>query len=121
MLKSSLRRKRKPAESSWQTSLLAIAKRCGQQGEILSQLFVPRRFENAVSIFLKLGARRYLVISIAMVAAVIQKDSAGRVADARVAVGSCSAVARRLPELEARADRCADRTGFRVPRHRGPP
>jgi CO/xanthine dehydrogenase FAD-binding subunit len=49
---------------------------------------------------LKLGARRYLVISIAMVAVVIQKDSSGRVADARVAVGSCSAVARRLTELE---------------------
>jgi CO/xanthine dehydrogenase FAD-binding subunit len=71
-----------------------------RQGEILSQLFVPRRIENAISIFLKLGARRYLVISIAMVAAVIQRDAAGRVADARVAIGSCSAVARRLPELE---------------------
>ena len=71
-----------------------------QPGEILSQVFVPRTIENAVSTFLKLGARRYLVISIAMVAAVIQKDSSGRVADARVAVGSCSAVARRLTELE---------------------
>jgi CO/xanthine dehydrogenase FAD-binding subunit len=69
-------------------------------GEILSQIFVPRTVENAASTFLKLGARRYLVISIAMVAVVIQKDSSGRVADARVAVGSCSAVARRLTELE---------------------
>ena len=69
-------------------------------GEILSQIFVPRSVENAASTFLKLGARRYLVISIAMVAAVIQKDSSGRVSDARVAVGSCSVVARRLPELE---------------------
>jgi CO/xanthine dehydrogenase FAD-binding subunit len=69
-------------------------------GEILSQIFVPRAVENASSTFLKLGARRYLVISIAMVAVVIQKDSAGRVADARVAVGSCSAVARRLTALE---------------------
>jgi CO/xanthine dehydrogenase FAD-binding subunit len=71
-----------------------------QPGEILSQIFVPRTVENAVSRFLKLGARRYLVISIAMVAAVIQKDSAGRVADARVAIGSCSAVAQRLTKLE---------------------
>jgi CO/xanthine dehydrogenase FAD-binding subunit len=69
-------------------------------GEILSQIFVPRMVENAESVFLKLGARRYLVISIAMVAAVIQKDSSNRVADARIAVGSCSVVARRLTELE---------------------
>jgi CO/xanthine dehydrogenase FAD-binding subunit len=71
-----------------------------QPGEILSQIFVPRAVENAASTFLKLGARRYLVISIAMVAAIIQKDASGRVADARVAIGSCSVVARRLTELE---------------------
>jgi CO/xanthine dehydrogenase FAD-binding subunit len=71
-----------------------------QPGEILSRIFVPRTVESAASTFLKLGARRYLVISIAMVAVVVQKDSDGRVADARVAVGSCSAVARRLTELE---------------------
>jgi CO/xanthine dehydrogenase FAD-binding subunit len=51
-------------------------------------------------VFLKLGARRYLVISIAMVAAVIEKNSAGQVSDARVSVGSCSVAAKRLPELE---------------------
>ena len=55
------------------------------------------------SAFVKLGARRYLVISIAMVAAVIERDGKGAVAQARIAVGSCSAVARRLPELEQRA------------------
>jgi CO/xanthine dehydrogenase FAD-binding subunit len=71
-----------------------------QPGEILSQILVPRTVENAASVFLKLGARRYLVISIAMVAAIIQKDSRNRVTDARVSVGSCSAVARRLPTLE---------------------
>ena len=52
------------------------------------------------SVFLKLGARRYLVISIAMVAVAITKDPVGRVADARVGVGACSAVAQRLTELE---------------------
>jgi CO/xanthine dehydrogenase FAD-binding subunit len=40
------------------------------------------------------------VISIAMVAAIIGKNSSGLVSDARVSVGSCSAVACRLPELE---------------------
>jgi CO/xanthine dehydrogenase FAD-binding subunit len=69
-------------------------------GEILSRVFVPRMADDAASTFLKLGARRYLVISIAMVAAVIQKGSTGHVANARIAIGSCSVAARRLPELE---------------------
>ncbi|GAC1434391.1 MAG: xanthine dehydrogenase family protein subunit M [Terriglobales bacterium] len=71
-----------------------------QPGEILSQILVPRTIENAASTFLKLGARRYLVISIAMVAAVIHKDSSNCVKDARVSVGSCSVVATRLTDLE---------------------
>lgn len=68
--------------------------------EILSAIYVPQRLENAVSAFLKLGARRYLVISISMVAAVVQFDRSGRVTEARVALGSCSATARRLFALE---------------------
>ena len=80
--------------------LVGNRKTLRRPGEILSQISVPRTVENAASTFLKLGARRYLVISIAMVAAVIQTDSGGRVTDARVAIGSCSVVARRLPDLE---------------------
>ena len=68
--------------------------------EILAAVWVPRRIENAASAFLKLGARRFLVISISMVAAVVQEDDGGRVVEARVAVGSCSATARRLKDLE---------------------
>ena len=68
--------------------------------EILANVIVPRTFDDAASAFLKLGARRYLVISIVMVAAVVKTDNAGRVTDARIAVGSCSAVARRLTLLE---------------------
>jgi CO/xanthine dehydrogenase FAD-binding subunit len=56
--------------------------------------------DGAASVFLKLGVRRYLVISISMVAAVVKQDNAGRVAAARVAVGSCSATAQRLHQLE---------------------
>lgn len=70
------------------------------QHEILAAVLIPRRIENARSSFVKLGARRYLVISISMVAVVIQSDEAGRVTEARVAVGSCSARAQRLRELE---------------------
>ena len=54
------------------------------------------------SAFLKLGARRYLVISIAMVAALVERGADGRIARASVAVGACSPVAQRLPLLEAR-------------------
>ena len=67
--------------------------------ELLTAIWIPRRLENARSAFLKLGARRYLVISISMVAAVIDVED-GQVAAARVAVGSCSAAATRLPALE---------------------
>jgi CO/xanthine dehydrogenase FAD-binding subunit len=80
--------------------------------EILSNVVVPRALDDATSAFLKLGARRYLVISIAMVAAVVKKDSSGRVAEARVAVGSCSAAARRLTALERALVGIPARTGL---------
>lgn len=68
--------------------------------EIVSAVLVPRILEGAASVFLKLGARRYLVISISMLAVVLVADESGGVSLARVAVGSCSASARRLPALE---------------------
>jgi CO/xanthine dehydrogenase FAD-binding subunit len=68
--------------------------------ELLTAVLVPRTLDHAASAFLKLGARRYLVISISMVAAVVLADNSGRIAEARVAVGSCSAVAQRLRTLE---------------------
>jgi CO/xanthine dehydrogenase FAD-binding subunit len=69
--------------------------------EMVTAIVVPKPEDGAVSTFLKLGARRYLVISIAMVAAVAERAADGTVARARVAVGSCSETARRLPALEA--------------------
>ncbi len=68
------------------------------RGEIVAALHVPRR-AHARGRFVKLGARRYLVISIAMAAAVIAMEG-DRVAEARVALGACSPVAQRLPALE---------------------
>lgn len=68
-------------------------------GELVVALHVPRPRHEARSAFVKLGARRYLVISIAMASAVV--DVSNRtVAAARVAVGACSPVAQRLPDLE---------------------
>jgi CO/xanthine dehydrogenase FAD-binding subunit len=72
-----------------------------RRDEILTSVVVSRRLDHATSAFLKLGARRYLVISIAMVVTVVKTDSSGRVAEARVAVGSCSATAQRLIALES--------------------
>lgn len=68
--------------------------------EIVTALVVPK-LEGASSTFLKLGARTYLVISIAMVAAVVASGPDGRITAARIAVGACSAVAQRLGALEA--------------------
>jgi CO/xanthine dehydrogenase FAD-binding subunit len=63
---------------------------------------VPRAWDNAGSAFQKLGSRRYLVISIIMVAATIARGRDGSVSAARVAVGAASVVARRLSALEDR-------------------
>jgi xanthine dehydrogenase small subunit len=68
--------------------------------ELVTALLVPRPPEGACGGFLKLGARRYLVISIVMAAAVLAADAAGTITHARIAVGACSAVAQRLRELE---------------------
>jgi CO/xanthine dehydrogenase FAD-binding subunit len=69
-------------------------------GELVVAIHVPRPRHEARSAFLKLGTRRYLVISIAMAAATVEVAD-GRVASARIAVGACSPVAARLPQLEA--------------------
>jgi len=68
--------------------------------EIVTGLRIPKPANPASSTFIKLGARKYLVISIVMVAAVIEQGPDGTVAAARIAVGSCSAVAKRLRLLE---------------------
>ena len=73
-----------------------------RETELVSALHVPARAAGARSVFLKLGGRRYLVISITMVAVLIEPGNDGSVAHAGVAVGSCSAVAKRLPALEGR-------------------
>ncbi len=68
--------------------------------ELLTAVLIPEAALTGVSSFLKLGARRYLVISIAMVAArLVVRD--GAVTEAALAVGACGPVATRLPEVEA--------------------
>ena len=68
--------------------------------EIVTGLRIPKPANPACSTFIKLGARKYLVISIVMVAAVIEQGPDNTIAAARIAVGSCSTVAKRLRLLE---------------------
>jgi CO/xanthine dehydrogenase FAD-binding subunit len=68
--------------------------------EIVTAILVPKQNGDLATYFSKLGARRYLVISVAMIAIALRRTGEN-ITDARVAIGSCSAVAMRLPELEA--------------------
>lgn len=74
--------------------------------ELVTAILIPKTPAGAQGNFLKLGARHYLVISIAMVAVLLVPAAGGTVAEARVAVGACSPVARRLPLLEAALRGC---------------
>jgi CO/xanthine dehydrogenase FAD-binding subunit len=82
------------------TFLLGARQTALQPGEVMTALCIPALPHGACSAFEKLGARRYLVISIAMTAALVVLDGDGWIAEARVAVGACSAVSTRLPALE---------------------
>ncbi len=69
--------------------------------ELVTAIRVPKPAPGTESAFLKLGARRYLVISIVMVAATIEPDERNQIARARIAVGACAAAAQRLRALES--------------------
>jgi len=69
--------------------------------ELVSALMIPRHDVASKGYFYKLGAREYLVISIVMVSAVVTIGADERIADIRIAIGACSAVAQRLHALEA--------------------
>lgn len=68
--------------------------------EMVTDLLIPKASATGRSHFIKLGARKYLVISIAMVATRLTTDTNNIITDAALSVGSCSVVAKRLPELE---------------------
>ncbi len=67
--------------------------------EIVTAIHVPQAAISGASAFQKLGARKYLVISICMVAARI-KVVDGVISDAAISVGACGPVASRLTTLE---------------------
>lgn len=71
--------------------------------ELVTAILIPDLSETRRSSFVKLGARKYLVISIAMVAVTCEVTD-GVLSDVHIAVGSCSPVAQRLTGLEAALD-----------------
>lgn len=78
------------------------------ENELVTAIIIPKCAPTARSSFLKLGARQYLVISIVMVAGLIETEASGGIASARIAVGSCSEVAQRMPALEAALIGCVN-------------
>ncbi len=69
-------------------------------GEIVSAVLLPEAALSGASTFEKLGARAYLVISIAMLALRLRIE-AGVIAEIACAVGACGPVASRLSGVEA--------------------
>jgi CO/xanthine dehydrogenase FAD-binding subunit len=68
--------------------------------ELLTAIRIPKAATVGRSAFFKLGARRYLVISVAMAAVRLERGPDGAVTLAAVAVGACSAAAQRLCGVE---------------------
>lgn len=67
--------------------------------ELLVAVHIPADYTKGSSGFVKLGARRFLVISIAMAAARLVVEN-GIIQEAAVSVGSCGPVAKRLGVVE---------------------
>lgn len=70
-------------------------------GEMVTGLMLPAPVGATRSAFVKLGARKYMIVAVIAAAAVIEAAADGAVASARIAVGACSPVALRLAGLEA--------------------
>lgn len=68
--------------------------------ELLTAVWVPMASARGRSCFKKLGHRRYLVISIAMVTVALDFDDQDRITSCGIAVGACSPSVRRLESLE---------------------
>jgi CO/xanthine dehydrogenase FAD-binding subunit len=82
--------------------ILGNRKTARQSNELLTAILVPKWGDNSRSTFLKLGTRKYLLISIVMVAACVELDENGIITKTGISVGACSPVARRLSELETK-------------------
>lgn len=68
--------------------------------ELLTEISFPKLPANAKSSFIKLGRRNALSISRLSVAAILSKDSGGKIIDARIVPGAALPVWRRVTEAE---------------------
>jgi CO/xanthine dehydrogenase FAD-binding subunit len=68
--------------------------------ELVTAVVIADPDRQSRSAFANLGGRKYLAISIVVIAAVLELDGDQRIAAARFAVGACGPVAMRLPQLE---------------------
>lgn len=72
-----------------------------KEAEIVYGIRIPKPAgDSAFGYFKKLGSRRYLVISLVMVSAVLCLTKDRKITDVRITVGACSEVACRLFQLE---------------------
>ncbi|MCO5099582.1 MAG: FAD binding domain-containing protein [Burkholderiaceae bacterium] len=82
--------------------VLGVRRTALEPDELLVAIEIPSGSARARSAFLKLGHRRSLVISIAMVAVAVDFDESDRLAQCAIAVGACAPAAVRLRALESR-------------------
>jgi len=98
--------------------LLGNRRTARRADELVTAILVPRRGPGARATFCKLGTRRYLVISIVIVAATLEAGADGTVERVAIAVGACSEIAQRLAGLEARVvGKPSTRALADLPRH----
>lgn len=95
--------------------ITGVRKTALQPGEMVTAIHIPASAVQGASAFQKLGTRKYLVISICMVAARITLSDKV-ITEAAISVGSCSPVACRMPVLEAalRGQRPDDPTAWQA-------
>ena len=84
--------------------ILGNRKTAIKRDEFVTGLIIPHPGKDARANFEKLGPRAFLVISIAMVGVVAELTESGKILKLKVAVGSCSAVSKRLYLLEKEAN-----------------
>ena len=83
-----------------QEFILGNRKTARAENELVTALVIPRPSSKALGAFEKLGARKYLVISIAMVGVVAEWTMDQKVTQISIVVGACSEKAIRLERLE---------------------
>ncbi|HDZ80038.1 MAG TPA: xanthine dehydrogenase family protein subunit M [Roseobacter sp.] len=79
--------------------LLGVRRTDRADDELVTAIHIPACSPNSCGSFLKLGTRKYLVISICMVA-VLATVEEGNLSDIAIAIGAASPVALRLTALE---------------------